>query len=185
MPLTAIDPTAALVVIDLQAGIRAIGAPGTEDVIARSAELARAFREHERPVVLVNVAGRAPGRTDVGGSSGTAAFPDGWDELVPELEARGGDVLVTKRSVGTFATTDLHAQLQERGVTQIVLAGISTTAGVESTARAAFDHGYHVTFVIDAMTDRSPEHHDNAVANVFPKYGETGTTADVLALLEA
>lgn len=186
MPLTALDPNAALVVVDLQEGIRAIGAPGTEEVIARSAELARAFRVAGRPVVLVNVDGRAPGRTDAGGTPpASSSFPDGFTDLVPELGAEDSDVRVTKHSVGTFATTDLHEQLQRRGVTQVVLTGIATTAGVEATGRAAYDHGYHVAFVTDAMTDRSPEHHAHAVANVFPKVGETGTTAELLALLEA
>jgi nicotinamidase-related amidase len=177
-----LDPTAALVVIDLQAGIRAIGAPGTEEVVARSAELARAFRASGRPVVLVNVDGRAPGRTD-GGAPGATTMPPEFAVLVPELEAAGSDVLVTKRSVGTFATTDLDVRLRELGVTQVVLTGIATTAGVESTGRAAYDLGYHVAYVTDAMTDRSPENHAHALANVLPRHAETGTTAEVLALL--
>ena len=69
-------------------------------------------------------------------------------------------------------------------MTQVVLTGIATTAGVESTARAAHEAGYHVVLAIDAMTDRSAEAHDHSVRHVFPRLGETGTTAEILGLLE-
>ncbi|MCU1620769.1 MAG: putative hydrolase, partial [Modestobacter sp.] len=84
-----------------------------------------------------------------------------------------------------FHATDLDLQLRRRGITQIVLAGIATSAGVESTARAAHEHGYSVTLAVDAMTDLDAEMHRHSVAKVFPRLGETGTTADVLALLAA
>ena len=79
----------------------------------------------------------------------------------------------------------MDADLRKHGVTQIVLAGLSTSIGVESTARSAYDLGYNVTVVVDAMTDRSPEMHQHSVQKVFPRLGETGTTDDVLRLLEA
>ncbi|MCW2618683.1 MAG: putative hydrolase, partial [Modestobacter sp.] len=84
-----------------------------------------------------------------------------------------------------FHATDLDLQLRRRGITQIVLAGIATSAGVESTARAAHEHGYNVALAVDAMTDLDAEMHRHSVAKVFPRLGETGTTADVLALLAA
>ncbi len=69
-------------------------------------------------------------------------------------------------------------------MTQVVLCGIATSAGVESTARQAHELGYHVTLAVDAMTDRSPEAHANSVARIFPRLGETGTAAEIIALLD-
>jgi nicotinamidase-related amidase len=70
--------------------------------------------------------------------------------------------------------------LRGRGVTQIFLAGVSTSGGVESTARSAYDLGYNVVFVVDAMADRDAEIHQHCVTNAFPKLGETETTEGVL-----
>jgi len=90
---------------------------------------------------------------------------------------------VTKRTWGAFASTDLEAQLKGRGVTQVVIAGVATGTGVESTARQAYEQGFNVTLAIDAMTDMRPEAHDYSIRNVFPRLGETGTTAELLDLL--
>jgi nicotinamidase-related amidase len=178
----------ALVVIDLQVGILNYPtAHPTEQIIANSAALAEAFRARGLPVVLVNVGGSAPGRTDRGkatGRVGGRSLPPETTELVPELNRQPSDITLTKRSLGAFLTTDLDAKLREAGVTQIVLTGISTTSGVESTARSAFDLGYHVAFVTDAMSDNL-EAHNASIEYQFPKLGELGTTAEVLALLDA
>jgi nicotinamidase-related amidase len=182
MPLTQLDPRPALVVIDLQKGITAVPTvhPSSE-VIARAARLARAFRERGLPVVLVNVAGRAPGRTDAGAPS-FQPTPD-WAELVPELDPQPGDHRVTKHRPGAFLGTDLDAYLRGQGVTQIVLAGISTSIGVESTARSAYDLGYNVVLAVEAMTDRSADAHRHSVETIFPRLGETAATEDVLERL--
>jgi nicotinamidase-related amidase len=183
MPIIQLDPKAALVVIDLQKGIVSIPVAHTSaDIIAKAAELASAFRLRELPVVLVNVVAPPAGRT--GQPRGNFQFPPDWTELVPELNIQPSDILVSKRSYGAFLTTDLQEQLKARGVTQIFLCGISTSAGVESTARSAHDLGYHVAFVTDAMTDRDPEAHTWSTEKTFPRLGETGTTEEVLKLLE-
>jgi nicotinamidase-related amidase len=182
MPLTKIDATAALIVIDLQKGIAGIPAVHpVNEIIDRIARLARAFRERVLPVVLVNVTGAAPGRTD----AGPRKFPlrDDWAELVPELEQHPDDRLVSKQRWGAFIGTSLGEYLRQRGVTQIFLAGISTSAGVESTARSAYDSGYNVVLVVDAMTDRDAETHRHSVEKIFPRLGETETTDNVLKLL--
>ena len=177
MRLTKLDDITALVAIDLQKGVLAFPAvhPAGE-IIQRTARLAHAFRERSLPVVLVNVAGRAPGRTDAG--MPMSSLPPDWTELVPER----GDHLVTKHSFGAFFGTGLDDYLRGRGVTQIVLAGVATGSGVESTARSAYDLGYHVTLVVDAMTDRDAEVHRHAIEKIFPRIGETATE-DVLNLL--
>ncbi|MBK6017738.1 cysteine hydrolase [Streptomyces sp. MBT53] len=189
MPLTTIDPTPALVVIDLQKGIVSALADtarqAADTTVERAAHLATEFRRHGLPVVLVNVTGRAPGRTDAGRSANSLAPSAGWAELVGELDVRPTDHLLTKRRRSAFHDTGLDTLLRDLGATQIVLAGISTGSGVESTARSASDHGYHVVLATDAMTDPDPEAHRHSVERVFPRLGETTTTAEVVAMLEA
>ncbi|MGO9403633.1 MAG: isochorismatase family protein [Terriglobales bacterium] len=183
MPLTKLDTTAALVVIDLQKGI--VGMPTVHpagEIIGRVAQLARAFRDRRLPVVLVNVAGRAPGRTEAGFPK--FSFPADWTELVPELQPHPSDHLVTKQRWGAFLGTTLDDYLRQRGVTQIVLTGIATSIGVESTARSAYDLGYNVALVVDAMTDRDADAHRHSVEKTFPRLGETDTTANVLKSLQ-
>ena len=90
---------------------------------------------------------------------------------------------MTKQRWGAFHDPSLNARLHELGVAQIVLAGVSTSAGVESTARAAYEHGYNVVLANDAMTDRDPAAHDNSVKPIFPKLGETATTDQIPDLL--
>jgi len=189
MAVTTLDPKSALVVIDLQNGIAAMATQphAASDVIERTVRLAEAFRARDLPVVLVRVSfsgpDAVPGRTEVARNAGPAApRPEGWDQIVDVL-APLGDALVTKHNWGAFHGTDLDVQLRRRGVTQIVLTGIATSIGVESTARAAHEHGYHVALVTDAMGDRSAAAHEHSTTEIFPRLGETGTTDEVLALL--
>jgi len=183
MALTTLDSSTALIVIDLQAGIVSSStAHPVNELVARARELVDAFRRHRLPVVLVNVDGVAPGRTEQPRRS--AGFPPGWTDLIPELNRQPDDILVTKQSWGAFATTNLDAQLRARGITQVVVAGISTSGGVEATARQAYEQGFNVTLAIDAMTDRTAEAHDYSVTHVFPRLGETGTTRQIIDLLD-
>jgi len=182
MPITKLDPVAALITIDLQKGIAGLPtAHLAADVIANAARLAKAFREHKLPVVLVNVGGGAPGRTDM--PRPNIKFTPDWTDLVPELTPQPSDHRVTKHAFGAFLGTDLDAYLRGKGVTQIFLAGISTSVGVESTARSAYDLGYNVVFISDAMTDRVLENHKHSIEKIFPRLGEIDTTQNVLAAL--
>ena len=184
MALTAIDPRTALIVVDLQAGIVTLPVVHPiADVIARARALADAFRARGLPVVLVNVAGGAPGRTEQ--PARLTDRPEGWTKLIPELDRQPDDIVVTKMSWGAFATTDLEARLKALGVTQVVLAGVATGSGVEATARQAYEQGFHVTLAIDAMTDLRPEAHAYSVGTVFPRLGETGTSREIIDLLPA
>jgi nicotinamidase-related amidase len=182
MPLTQLDSNAALIVIDLQRGIVGMmAALVANEIVGHAAELTRAFRKRGLPVVLVNVTAAAPGRTDAGAH--TFSFPPDWTELVPELEQQEWDLLISKQRRGAFLGTGLDEMLRGRGVTQVFMTGISTSAGVESTARSADDFGYNVVFVVDAMGDRDSEVHRFCVERIFPKLGETETTANVLKML--
>jgi nicotinamidase-related amidase len=182
MALTVLDPMTALIVVDLQKGVVALPlVHPIGEVVARACALADAFRACGLPVALVNVAGAAPGRTEQPRQMGHR--PEGWADLIPELNRQPNDIVVTKRTWGAFASTDLEAQLKARGVTQVVIAGVATATGVESTARQAYELGFNVTLAVDAMTDRRPEAHDYCVRNVFPRLGETGATRGIIDLL--
>ncbi|MFI1920344.1 cysteine hydrolase family protein [Nocardia sp. NPDC020380] len=180
--LTTIDPRSALVVIDLQQGVVA---QHDDPSIEQATRLAAEYRRHGLPVVLVNVTGRAPGRTDNGSSGGGTALPAGWADLIDELEVQPTDHLITKRRRSAFHDTGLDTLLRDLGVTQVVLAGISTSGGVESTARSACDHGYHVVLATDAMSDPDTAAHRHCLDRVFPKIGETATVAEIVAKVES
>jgi nicotinamidase-related amidase len=171
-------PTTALILVDLQNFI--VGLPlaphSGEAVVAKGMDLARRFRAAKAPVVLVNVAfspdfGDAlkspvdePPQMPAGG------FPAGWSELVDGL-AEPSDLRVTKRQWGAFYGTDLDLQLRRRGVTTVVIGGVATNMGVESTARAAHEHGYAVVLAEDATTARSADMHAFAFEKIFPLLG--------------
>ncbi len=184
MPLTTLDPNSALIVIDLQKGIvngnfiHPIGA-----MIDRTCALTGAFRARNLPVVLVNVVGRPPGRTELGARRNISLF-EGWSDLLTELDQQPDDIAITKRSWGAFATTDLERQLTARGVTQVVVTGVVTSGGVEATARQAYERGFNVTLALDAMTDMRAEAHEYGIRNVFPRVGETGSTQEIISLLQ-
>ena len=183
MAISALDPKTALVIIDLQKGIMALPtAHPVSEVVQHAGALAEAFRRHGLPVVLVNVAGGAPGRTEQ--PPRVREFPPGWTDLAPELNQQPQDHTVTKRTWGAFTNTDLEQHLKKLGVTQVVVAGVSTSAGVESTARQAHEHGFNVTLAVDATTDTNPDAHHNSITRIFPRLGETGVTREIITLLD-
>jgi nicotinamidase-related amidase len=183
MALTTLDPDTALIVIDLQQGlanenfIHPIG-----EIIHQTRALIDIFRAKNLPVVLVNVAGRAPGRTEQGARR-SISLSEGWTDLLPQLDQRPSDIVVTKRSWGAFATTDLEVQLKARGVSQVVVTGVVTSGGVEATARQAYEQGFNVTFALDAMTHLREEAHEYSIRDVFPRVGEKGSAQEIISLL--
>lgn len=184
MALTTLDAKTAVIVVDLQKGIVSLPTVHPIDAVAKNAStLADAFRRHRLPVVLVNVAGGAPGRTEQRPRL-REPFPTGWADLIPELDRQPGDIVVTKRTWGAFASTNLEDQLKTLGVTQVVIGGVATATGVEATARQAYEQGFNVTLAVDAMTDLRAEAHGHSIAKVFPRLGETGTTREIIDLLE-
>ncbi|MDR3369210.1 isochorismatase family cysteine hydrolase [Rhodoferax sp.] len=183
MTVTTLDPKSALITIDLQLGIVSIPSVHPMGAVVKHVrELTEAFRRHGLPVVLVNVAGGAPGRSEQ--PRAHREFAPGWADLIPELNQQPQDHLVTKRTPGAFTNTGLDAYLRASGVTQVVIVGVATSNGVEATARQAYELGFNITFATDAMTDRDAEAHHNSVTRIFPRIGETGTTQEVIDLLE-
>ena len=182
----------AVVVIDLQKGI--VGFAGTphsaESVIANSVALLEAARTAGAQPILVHVGRSADGgdglqiTCDQPMRAGGAMPPD-WSELIAELNRQPGDIVILKRQWGAFYGTDLELQLRRRGLNTIVLCGIATEFGVESTARDAYERGFEQVFAEDAMTARNADSHPNAIANIFPRMGRVRTTAEIVAALRA
>ena len=185
MALSTLDRNSALVIIDLQKGIASLSlAHPVPEVVANAAALAAAFRCQHLPVVLVNVAGAARGRTGQPPAL-SHDLPADWTNLLPELGQDPRDLLVTKHTRGAFTNTALEASLKDQGVTEVVLAGIATSGGVETTAMQAYELGFNVALATDAMTDRDLESHTRCLTRNFPRLGECGTTQEILALLES
>jgi nicotinamidase-related amidase len=190
-PLELDAATTALVVIDLQKGI--VGRP-TEPhpataVVGNTALLADALRDKGGFVVLVTVSfgsdrrdALKPESDDAGWAPGQT-LPADWAEIVSEIGPKSGDHHVIKKQWGAFYGTDLELQLRRRGIRTLVLCGISTCFGVESTARDAYERGYEQVFVEDAMASRSRAEHEHTVTRIFPRMGRVRRTAEVLPAL--
>ncbi len=182
----------ALVVIDLQRGIVAMpSAPrSSTEVVGRAAQIATALRAAGGTIVIVRVSPSADGKdglkpiTDAPVQAGGRTLPPDWAEIVPELAPQTSDVIITKRQWGAFYGTELDLQLRRRGVDTIILCGISTNIGVESTARDAFERGYNQIFVEDAMAARDEEEHRSTVRSLFPRIGRVRSTEEVLAAIK-
>ena len=167
----------ALVVIDLQKGVvgRQTSPHASDMVVKNSAAIAEAFRATGMPVFLVRVAfsldGKDALRPIVDAPWSAQTPPPDWTEIVPEMGPKPGDFVITKHQWGAFHGTELDLQLRRRGITTIVLCGIATNIGVESTARFAFEYGYNQIFVEDAMSALSVEEHTFTISKIFPRLG--------------
>jgi nicotinamidase-related amidase len=182
-----LDPkTTALVLIDLQKGIMGHELrPYPADRVAKAGStLAETFRKAGAPVVLVNVgfardfkdALRQP--VDQAFAAPPGGFPENFSELVDGL-AKPDDILITKRQWGAFHGTELDLQLRRRGIQTIVLGGVATNIGVESTARQAWEYGYAVVLAEDATSGMSAEMHDFAIHNIFPRISRVVRSAEL------
>ena len=154
----------ALIVIDLQKGIAGRQtAPHPPDVVVgNSANLADAFRKNGMPVFLVHVVASDSDRlkpiTDDQTMMQHKPSAD-WADFVPAIGPKENDIIITKKQWGAFYGTELDLQLRRRGMKTIVLCGIATNYGVESTARFAYEYGYQQIFAEDAMSGMSEEAH--------------------------
>ncbi|MGV3464493.1 MAG: isochorismatase family protein [Heyndrickxia sp.] len=174
----------ALVLIDLQKGI--VSMPGGNEVVDKAVKLVEKFREHNGFISFVRVAfldgkDALTPETDQPKHATKYERPADWAELDPKLAIRENDYIVTKRQWGAFFGTDLDIQLRRRGIDTIVLCGIATNIGVESTAREAFQYGYNQIFITDAMTTYSKEEHESSIRFTFPKIGKIRTTEEFLS----
>ena len=189
---TSIDKfSTALVIIDLQKGITALPTKPNDahTVICNAAKLAEAFRNNHMPVFLVTVSASLDGKdrlvpiTDSITPLSNAQLSADWSDLVPELDPQKNDHCITKKQWGAFYGTDLDLQLRRREIDTIVLCGISTNIGVESTGRFAYEYGYQQIFVEDAMSSRSASEHEHTIETIFSRIGRVRKTRDILAIL--
>jgi len=177
----------ALVVIDLQKGVvgRQTAPHAAASVVKNGAALAAAFRINGMPVFLVRVAFSPDGKdmlrplVDTPWPAQTP--PPDWTDIVPEMGPEPGDFVITKRQWGAFYGTELDLEFRRRGITAVILCGISTNIGVESTARFAYEYGYNQVFVEDAMAALSAEEHALTVTKIFPRIGLVRKTGEILA----
>ncbi|MER1934321.1 MAG: isochorismatase family protein [Priestia megaterium] len=171
----------ALVLIDLQKGIVPIGG---DEIVEKSVQLVSRFREQNGFISFVRVdfqdgKDALTPETDQKPSA-PQERPADWAEFDPRLNVQETDYIVTKRQWGAFFGTDLDLQLRRRGIDTIVLCGIATNIGVESTAREAFQYGYNQIFITDAMATFTKEEHEATLSYIFPKIGKLRTTQQFL-----
>ena len=187
--VTALDKQTALVLIDLQKGIvsRQTATP-VQNIIANAVKLIDAFRKKGLPVVFTNVvmgnAAWTKTRKEQNMTQGATPTPDLF-EIIAEVNKQPEDILITKHTWSAFYETELDEELKKRGITGIVMGGVSTSIGVEGTARAASERGYNITFAKDAMTDMFAEAHERSLQFIFPRLGEVDDTDKIIEMLEA
>jgi nicotinamidase-related amidase len=179
----------ALVVIDLQKGVTAAPARPypAQEVIKNAQKLVNAFRRNRMPVFLVHVKVTEETRLRVISDESfprSSPMPLDWSEFVPEIAPTPSDIVIAKRQWGAFYGTDLELQLRRRGIDTLVLCGISTDYGVESTARFAYEYGFQQIFAEDAMTARSDEQHHAAVNFIFRRMGRVRKTDEIIEYLQ-
>ena len=190
-----LDPrNTALVLIDLQKGIlsQPLAPHDAATVTKNGAALARRFLDRSAPVVAVTVSFAAdygdapPKQVDSPMQLPPGGLPAGWADLVPEIDGLAGMLHVTKRQWGAFFGTELDIQLRRRGITTIVLGGVSTPIGVEQTAREAWQHNYNVVIAEDACaaggTDAA-DIHRHSIDKIMPRIARIRSTEQVLAAL--
>ena len=179
----------ALVVIDLQEGILpfAGGPHSAEDVVSRAARLAEKCRASGAPVIMVRVGWSADFaealKQPVDAQVAAHSLPDLWWTFPVSLGIRDSDIEVTKRQWGAFYGTDLELQLRRRGIDTLILCGISTNIGVESTARNAWELGFNLVIAEDACSAASAEQHQGSMTHIFPRIGRVRSTDDIISAL--
>lgn len=185
-----LDPTwTAMIVIDLTKGVLSLPSVPhpVQEVLANTVRLADAFRSVGSFVVLVKV-NSVDGKdmlhpiSDIGFPL-PAERPKDWAELAPELSPQPLDHLITKHQWGAFFGTDLDLHLRRRKIETIVLCGIATGFGVDTTAREAYQHGYQQVFAEDAMNALSEEEHRYVCTQIFARIGRLRSTDEIVAAL--
>ncbi|WP_448951894.1 hydrolase [Labrys neptuniae] len=167
----------ALVMIDLQNWIvsRPVAPHSGDDVVDRSLRIAKALRKAGGTVVLVRVL-FSDGYRDVVKTPVDSPLVLPENRMPPEAVAFDArlnpakvDVVITKRQWSAFHGTELDLQLRRRGIDTVIVSGIATNFGVESTVRDAFAYNYAAIVAEDATSSFSPEMHRFAIDHVLPR----------------
>lgn len=191
MPINLDPATTAIVIIDLQNGIvaRQLAPHAANAVIANAVQMAQGLANAGGTIVPVHVAFSPDGgdrlkqAVDQPMALPPGGLPADWADLVPEVRALPAAVVITKRQWSAFHGTELDLQLRRRGVKTILLGGIATNLGVESTARDAWQFGYEVVVAEDACSSMGEGMHDFAIRNIFPRIAQVRSTAEIVAAL--
>ncbi|MFQ6192814.1 cysteine hydrolase family protein [Streptomyces sp. NPDC000405] len=101
------------------------------------------------------------------------------------LAPQDGDIIVRKTRYGGMSTTDLDQQLRERGITTLVVSGVSTSGAVLSTVIDAADRDYQLYVLSDGVADPDTEVHSVLLHQVLPSRAHVVDTAELHALLRA
>lgn len=181
----------ALVLIDLQKGI--LGMPtaphAPAQILANAALVATALKKAGGTIILVRVAFSAnyadkPNQaTDVPMVVPPGGLPADWADFAPEIASLDADAVITKRQWSAFYGTELDLQLRRRGIDTVVLGGLMTNFGVESTARDGWQHNYAMVIAEDATSGFTAELHAFAIGHVLPRIARVRSTADIVASL--
>jgi nicotinamidase-related amidase len=180
--LSMLDASATLLVVDVQSGTlpnaRSVGA---DELVSHIVELVSGFHDSGRRVVFLVATGTPGARTAQ--SEGGRSFPDQFTVIDDRLPLVSEDIILRRAAWSAFAATDLEQRLRDRETREIVVTGLATTFGIESTARSAADLGFHVVIASDAVSDPDPARHRSAIENTFPLLGRIATTSEILAAL--
>ena len=184
--ITALDTNTALVLIDLQnSNLSTPKAHPAEEILDNANKLIAGFRKKGLPIAVINVNPKDAAWVTSRKEAKQPAFPEDEDayKVSGKLNVNDEDIRITKHTWNAFFETELHDELKKRSVTGIILAGISTSIGVEGTARAASELGYNISFALDAMTDVQKTAHERSIQFIFPRIGETGSTQEIIEML--
>ncbi|MDR3628387.1 MAG: isochorismatase family protein [Ignavibacteriaceae bacterium] len=182
---------AAIVAVDLQQGIATpqVVPNSAKDVVENTTKLLDVFRKNNMPVFLVHATPSPDLKDALHPVSETSfqmrSFDPAFSEFMPELNIQPNDFIIAKHQWGAFYGTELDLQLWRRRIDTIVLCGISTNIGVESTARFAYELGYNQILVEDAMSAFVKEGHEASIKYVFPRLGLIRTTNEVLTAINS
>jgi nicotinamidase-related amidase len=188
-----LDPrTTALVVIDLQKGIvqRPLVPRSASQVVEKAAELGRHFGKVGGTIVLVhvsfsdNAADRLNQPVDAPMQGPPGGMPAEFSEFAPEIGSLHADVIITKRQLGAFHGTEMDLQLRRRGIATIVLGGIATNFGVETTAIEAWQHNYAVVIAEDLCATMSDDMHKFSIEKMLPRVARIRSTAEIISALQ-
>lgn len=184
--ITALDKNTALVLIDLQnSNVNTPKAHLVDEMLDNVNKIILAFRQKQLPIIVINVNPKNAAWLKSRKDTKQASFPDDDDayKITGKLNLNAQDISITKYTWNAFFETSLHNELKNKSVTGIVLAGISTSIGVEGTARAASELGYNISFALDAMTDTQKAAPERSIEFIFPRMGETGSTDEIIFML--
>ena len=192
--MTSLDPRrTAIVLIDLQKGIlaRPTVPHATADLLDRTQQLLGAGRAAGLLVIHVRVGwsddmGDSPSApVDQPGPSRASPPPSGFADSVEGFGPAPGELLITKRQWGAFQGTELDLQLRRRGIDTIILSGVASDIGVESTARFGWELGYAQIVVEDATAGYDEDQHRSSFAKIFPRIARVRSTEQVVSMINS